>query len=256
METALSYRVEGQGPPLLLIHGWGVTYSIWQDLAPRLRPHFQLIMIELPGMGGSPPARPDQSYYAACADGIEAVRQALGVDQWAALAYSIGARVAEVYLQRAAARVPRIAFLCPLRLSPAQALGLGALLQLDRRWPRVGDWVLEGWRLHGLIKVLAFNGRRERYAADWTGEISGQHRPSVKRILHELPALARRPFDVPGRPALFVWGRQDLLCLPPARPRENDRFVPGGHGAPLLQAPAVFEALLPFLQANGPGASA
>ena len=53
----LRYRLEGNGAtPLLLIHGWGVTYSVWQNLAPLLTPHFQLIMIELPGIGGSPEA--------------------------------------------------------------------------------------------------------------------------------------------------------------------------------------------------------
>ena len=78
----LHYRCEGSGDPLLLIHGWGVTYTIWQNLAPLLRPHFQLIMIELPGIGGSPEVDPKKPYYPACAEAIEEVRQALNIQQW------------------------------------------------------------------------------------------------------------------------------------------------------------------------------
>src|SRR5579884_466321 len=95
----LAYRTEGTGPPLLLIHGWGVRYTIWKSLAPLLRPYFTLIKIELPGLGGSPPADPTQPYYPACADAIEELRLALGIERWAVLAYSSGTRAAEAYVQ-------------------------------------------------------------------------------------------------------------------------------------------------------------
>ncbi|MBO0792168.1 MAG: alpha/beta fold hydrolase, partial [Ktedonobacteraceae bacterium] len=85
--TMLHCRLEGSGPPLLLIHGWGVTYAIWQNLTPLLKSHFQLIMIELPGIGNSPRADAQQPYYQACADAIEEVRQSLGIEQWMVLAY-------------------------------------------------------------------------------------------------------------------------------------------------------------------------
>src|SRR5437762_9418345 len=94
----LQYRLEGSGQPLLLIHGWGVTYTIWQDLAPLLTPHFELIMIELPGVGGSPQPDPGVPYYPACAEAIEELREALAIDQWTILAYSTGTRVAETYI--------------------------------------------------------------------------------------------------------------------------------------------------------------
>ena len=37
---ALNYRIEGRldGPVLLLVHGLGVTFLIWQHLAPLLQP--------------------------------------------------------------------------------------------------------------------------------------------------------------------------------------------------------------------------
>src|SRR5258707_12112335 len=109
----LSHRVTGSGQPLLLIHGWGVTFDLWENLAPRLVPHFQLIMIELPGLGNSPAADAARPYYAGCAAAIDALRQHLGIEQWAVPSYSSGTPAAEAYLQRHPGQVSRAAFLCP-----------------------------------------------------------------------------------------------------------------------------------------------
>src|SRR5258708_2861198 len=98
MQPMLAYRVEGKGAPLLLIHGWGVTYNIWRYLAPLLSPHFQLIMVELPWVGASEDIMPDRPYYEYCADALEEVRQALGIERWGILAYSTGTRAGEAYV--------------------------------------------------------------------------------------------------------------------------------------------------------------
>ena len=72
--TMLRYKIEGSGSPLLLVHGWGVTYGVWKNLIPLLKSHFQLIIIELPGVGSSPGVERDKAYYPACAEAIEKVR--------------------------------------------------------------------------------------------------------------------------------------------------------------------------------------
>ncbi|MCW9029547.1 MAG: pimeloyl-ACP methyl ester esterase BioH [Kangiella sp.] len=44
----------GQGPDLVLLHGWGLHSGIWEMLADDLAEHFTLHMIDLPGFGRSP----------------------------------------------------------------------------------------------------------------------------------------------------------------------------------------------------------
>ncbi len=245
----LSYRVAGAGPPLLLIHGWGVTFNVWQNLAPRLGRHFQLIMIELPGLGNSPRPDPARPYYVVCADAIDALRQALGLEQWAVLSYSSGTRAAEAYLQRYPARVSRAAFLCPAYAAGPRGLALKTVLGLDRRWPAFGDWVVSGWRVNQLILWLAFNGRWQPYTGDWQREIGGQRPDSLKLTLSAMPQSAGAPFQLPPVPSLFAWARQDVLVSGPRRLGPGDCWVPGNHSAPLTEAEAVAEAVLPFLGA-------
>ena len=50
--------------PLLLVHGFGISFNIWKELLPLLCPYFTLVMVELPGIGESPMPRPGRIIYA------------------------------------------------------------------------------------------------------------------------------------------------------------------------------------------------
>jgi len=47
-------RVVGDGPDLVLLHGWGLNAGIWQTIEPSLQSHFRLWMPDLPGHGQAP----------------------------------------------------------------------------------------------------------------------------------------------------------------------------------------------------------
>src|SRR5215468_2006467 len=46
-------RSGGNGPPLLLLHGYPQTNVMWHRVAPALAAHFTLIIPDLPGYGWS-----------------------------------------------------------------------------------------------------------------------------------------------------------------------------------------------------------
>src|SRR5258708_11679989 len=116
MSTMLRFRVEGSGHPLFLLHGGGVTYMVWQKRVPLLAPHFQLILVELPGVGAASEVMLDKPYYQACSEALEELRMTMGIERWAILAYSTGTRVGESYAQQYPQRVSRAVFLCPIYL--------------------------------------------------------------------------------------------------------------------------------------------
>jgi pimeloyl-ACP methyl ester carboxylesterase len=244
----LNYRIEGSGSPLLLIHGWGVTYATWDNLAPLLVPHFQLIMIELPGIGGSPQVEPGQLYYPACAEGIEEVRLALGIEKWSLLAYSSGTRAAEAYVQRYPQAVQAAIFLCPIYLVEIWTLFLHLLENTQNLTIR--HWILSHWRLYSLILALGFNGRPHTYTRTWKHEIELQSLDILIRTLCEIPGKGRTPFELPEVPTLFIWGGRDALTARPRHLRPNDIIIPANHSAPMLAANSVAEVVIPFLN-NG-----
>ena len=46
-------RTGGNGPPLLLLHGYAQTNVMWHAVAPALAEHFSLVIADLPGYGWS-----------------------------------------------------------------------------------------------------------------------------------------------------------------------------------------------------------
>jgi len=50
----LFIKSQGQGKPLILLHGWGFNGDIWHDIAAQLASHWCVYQVDLPGHGRSP----------------------------------------------------------------------------------------------------------------------------------------------------------------------------------------------------------
>lgn len=48
----------GNGPNLVLLHGWGMSGAVWQPIVKSLSKIFSLYIVDLPGMGLSRPTEP------------------------------------------------------------------------------------------------------------------------------------------------------------------------------------------------------
>ena len=55
-------RVGGNGPPLLLLHGFSQTHVQWYRVAPQLADRFTLIIADLPGYGWSDMPESDKEH--------------------------------------------------------------------------------------------------------------------------------------------------------------------------------------------------
>lgn len=96
--VTLSYRKGGQGPPLLLLHGFPQTHLEWRKVAGALARQFTLVMPDLRGYGDSakPPSTADHLPYAkrTMAADVHALMMALGHAQYAVCGHDRGGRVA------------------------------------------------------------------------------------------------------------------------------------------------------------------
>jgi pimeloyl-ACP methyl ester carboxylesterase len=94
------FRHEGQGPNLLLVHGYPFNTWDWQPLWSRLTARFTVIAPDMMGMGFS--AKPSAYGYRVHdhADMHEALLADLGVDSVHVLAHDLGDSVAQELLAR------------------------------------------------------------------------------------------------------------------------------------------------------------
>ncbi len=60
MSQVLNQHRGGAGEPLVLLHGIGGSWRSWTPVLPALEQRFEVIALDLPGFGGSPP-QPDRA---------------------------------------------------------------------------------------------------------------------------------------------------------------------------------------------------
>ena len=96
-ETTIRVRVGGEGPPLLLLHGYPQSHAMWHLVAPALAEHCTVVCADLRGYGdsGKPPSDPAHTAYskrASARDMVE-VMTALGYDRFMLAGHDRGGRV-------------------------------------------------------------------------------------------------------------------------------------------------------------------
>ena len=91
-------RIGGEGPPLVLLHGYPETHVMWHRVAPALAKHFRLFLLDLRGYGSSsaPPTVPDHSTYSkrAMARDVVEIADQLGIERFYLCGHDRGGRVA------------------------------------------------------------------------------------------------------------------------------------------------------------------
>jgi haloacetate dehalogenase len=108
-------RSGGEGPPLVLLHGFPQTHAMWHPLAPALARTHRVVALDLRGYGWSSAPRGDDAHatYAKRAMGADvvAVMEALGHVRFAVAGHDRGARVGYRLALDAPGRVERLALL-------------------------------------------------------------------------------------------------------------------------------------------------
>ena len=86
-------EMPAEGPPLLLLHGIGMDWRVWQATIRRLSPYFHLYALDLRGHGQSDKPRHGYSLAHYAAD-VEDVIDALGLNGTVIVGSSLGGAVA------------------------------------------------------------------------------------------------------------------------------------------------------------------
>ena len=92
----VSYRIEGRGPALYMVHGIGSRKTTWDPLIGDLKNHFTCVSYDLRGHGDSP-VPPTPYSLADLVDDMETLRTKLGHDQIHVIGHSLGGMIGPAY---------------------------------------------------------------------------------------------------------------------------------------------------------------
>jgi len=106
----IHFVIGGTGAPLLLIHGFGQNWYMWNRLLPELSKHFTVIAPDLPGLGESD--KPDSGYdKKTLAADLHGLVKQLGFSDIEVVGHDIGLMVAYAYAAQYANEVKKLALL-------------------------------------------------------------------------------------------------------------------------------------------------
>lgn len=102
-----AYRMAGEGPALVLVHGIGDSSATWADLIPALARTHTVIAPDLLGHGDSDKPRADYSV-AAYANGVRDLLTTLGIESATLVGHSLGGGVAMQFAYQFPERTERL----------------------------------------------------------------------------------------------------------------------------------------------------
>jgi pimeloyl-ACP methyl ester carboxylesterase len=254
--VALAYSRAGSGPPLVLLHGIGHRRQAWDAVLDRLTPHRDVIAVDLPGHGESPPLdTAGRPAIGALAEDLTGFLDQLGLDRPHVAGNSLGGRLA---LEAGAlGRAASVTALSPAGFWRSER-ELGYAKTVFRTMETLGA------RLEPVAPRLA--GRTAGRAVLYATVVHRPSRMSPEQALGDMrafkaasPALnailaEASPFEgeIPaGVPVTIAWGSHDRLLprrqalvararLPQAR---FVRLAGCGH-APMTDDPALVAGIL------------
>src|SRR5579863_8108320 len=162
----LHYLTAGQGPALILLHGYTQTSRMWRPLIDKLKGKFSLIAPDLPGIGDSDIPK-DGSDMKTAAIRIHALAKSLGVTKARVVGHDIGLMVAYAYAAQFSAEVEK-------------------LVVMDAFLPGVAGWELAynndnmwHFRFHGPTPEALVKGREAIYFAYFWNDLAADKRRSL-----------------------------------------------------------------------------
>jgi pimeloyl-ACP methyl ester carboxylesterase len=267
------YRIAGDGPPVVLIHGMVNSSKHWERVALRLADRYTVIAPDLLGHGDSAAVRGDYSLGAhACS--IRDLLTTIGIDRATIVGHSLGGGIAMQFFYQFPQRVERLALISSGGLGhDVSPMLRGAALP----GAAAGIWLVANRRVRSALERAG-----ERLRA--RGSRRGVYLQALARAMRPLQdAEARNAFlqtlrsviDVRGQhvsardrlyllgelPTLIVWGERDNT-IPMAHGLAahelvpNSRFVtlPKAAHFPNLEDPeGLADALLDWLDTTEPG---
>ena len=92
----IAYTDDGDGPPVVLIHGFPQSAFVWRDLGPLLSSRFRVIVPDMLGSGDSDRPVDEPLGLVAQAGYVAELVRALDIERYAVIGHSVGGGVAQL----------------------------------------------------------------------------------------------------------------------------------------------------------------
>jgi pimeloyl-[acyl-carrier protein] methyl ester esterase len=250
--SGLHVESAGDGPPLVLLHGWAMHSGLFAPLVPRLIDAYRVHRIDLPGHGHSPTVAPYALDTLAAAVDEEVSRIAGTSEPVSVLGWSLGGAVALRWARGSAQRIARLVLVATTPCFVARSDWPYAMAETTLR--QFGDELTASYRLT-LQRFVTLQVQGSEHARAVLGELRAQlfarGEPSRAALADALTLLAqvdlRAEVGSIRQDAVVITGERDMLAPPAAgewlarrMPNASFHLIDGAAHAPFLSHPEAF----------------
>ena len=208
----LAYTRLGKGTPLVLVHGFPLDSSSWNELIPYLKDHFDLILPDLRGFGKSTTVETPYTL-SDMADDLAGLLDDLGVEKTALAGHSMGGYISLAFAKKYPQRVSGLGLI-------ASQAAADAPEGKERRYKNASDVAEKGVGVvvDAMTPKLSADVRVQEFVR---GVIERQ---SKQAVIGALKAMAEREDAMPilssfNFPLVLIHGDADQL-IPIERAKE------------------------------------
>jgi len=241
------YEAIGEGPPVLILHGWGASSGTMRPLLKQVRDVLPVraVALDFPGFGYSdqPPQAWGVGDYRAF---VESFMDELGIETADIIAHSFGGRVAIRLAAECPGRVNRLVLVDSGGIRPKRTARYYVKVSIAK----VVKFLFK--TVPGLAKALQLDRLAARQASEDYRK-AGELRGTLVKVVNEdlqswMPAIQA--------PTLLVWGELDE-ATPAADGLRMKQLIPGsrleviqgaGHFSFLDHSQEFNELVIPFLR--------
>jgi pimeloyl-ACP methyl ester carboxylesterase len=218
----LAHDRAGEGPPLVLLHGIGMSKEVWRPVVPLLAREREVIAVDMPGFGASPPG---PRTLGGLADAVATFVSSLGIDRPHVAGNSLGGGVALAL--GAAGHARSVCAVSPVGFAAGREIAFArAVLTLTRLLAPAAP-VLAGTRASRTLSCFYVAGRPWRIPREdvlhWGRAYAGA--TAFWPLLR-----ADWSVEAPACPTTIAWGPRDrLLIFSRQAPRARRRLPAARH---------------------------
>jgi haloalkane dehalogenase len=110
-ELRLAYRELGDGPPVLLLHGWPTSSFLWRAVIPPIARANRVVALDLPGFGGSDKPVGVRYSFEFFARALDLFLAEIGIDRLGLAVHDLGGPIGLHWMLGRPGRVTKLALL-------------------------------------------------------------------------------------------------------------------------------------------------
>lgn len=211
----IHYTDEGNGIPMLMIHGFGGAYTHFDAMAALMKDKYRVIRVDLPGFGLSdmPAAYPTDDFRESYQDYIQFLIDTLSLDSLYVIGNSLGGMIAWNTAADHSDKVKKLVLLSPAGYELEQTLAPGNIFR---------NPLAKQFALRGQFKFMTRSGlekafyKKDKVDDELVNKIyMFTNRDGV--IPHMLNIALSKNFPDTNKmknvqcPTLIIWGKEDVV---------------------------------------------